>query len=200
MTSEQIGLFLSQAGQFDSPARHLRNRLIQPANYKTAAVLLAIVRHREQWQILLTRRSDALRHHTGQIAFAGGRQDPDDPSLTHTALRETAEEVGILAQYWQTFPVLPPHYSPSGYQVYPVPALCLEDPIIQTNPDEVAEVFYLPFDFAMNLHHYRPRKVHHNGQTFSTPALPYLHYDIWGLTAIILYGLAERYQQYCRSR
>ncbi|WP_195714690.1 MULTISPECIES: CoA pyrophosphatase [Neisseria] len=191
--------FLLRAHEFDSSTQNLRNRFLNPAECKVAAVLLAVVKKDEQWQILFTRRSGSLRHHTGQIALAGGRYEPQDLNLTQTALRETHEEVGILPQTWQTFPSLPPHYTPSGYEVHPIPALSNENPHIETNPDEVAEVFYVPFDFVMNLQHYEMRPLQHQGKTIAMPTLPFQHYDIWGLTAVILYGLAERYQQYCKA-
>ncbi|WP_226883382.1 NUDIX hydrolase [Neisseria yangbaofengii] len=189
--------FLLRAHEFDSRTQNLHNRFLNPAEYKVAAVLLAVIKKDHQWQILFTRRSGSLRRHTGQISLAGGRYEPQDIDLTQTALRETHEEVGILPQAWQTFPALPPHYTLSGYEVHPIPALCTDNPRIQTNPDEVAEVFYVPFDFAMNLRHYEMRALQHQGKTIAMPTLPFQHYDIWGLTAVILYGLAERYRQYC---
>ncbi|WP_416190836.1 NUDIX hydrolase [Neisseria sp. CCUG12390] len=188
--------FLLRAHEFDSRTQNLRNRFINPAEFKVAAVLLAVVKKDRQWQVLFTRRSGLLKHHTGQISLAGGRREPQDTDLTQTALRETHEEVGIPPQTWQTFPALPPHYTPSGYEVHPVPALCTASPAIRINPDEVDEVFYVPFDFIMNLGHYEMRELQYQGRTICTPALPFQHYDIWGLTALILYGLAERYRQY----
>lgn len=59
------------------------------AGLKPAAVLLPLVERADGLQLLLTRRSPHLRHHAGQISFPGGRQDPDDRDLIHTALRET---------------------------------------------------------------------------------------------------------------
>ena len=162
--------------------------------HRQAAVLLAVVQHEAQWQILLTRRADSLRHHTGQIALAGGRRDAQDPNLTATALRETAEETGIEAAHWQTFPQLPAYFTPSGYAVAPVPALSAESPLTRPNADEVAEIFYLPLDFALHTANYQSRAFTHNGLTLNTPTLPYRHYDIWGLTAMILHDIAERYR------
>lgn len=191
--------FLSRAHKFNSRTQNLRNLFITPAEYKVAAVLLAVVNKDRQWQILFTRRSGSLRHHNGQISLAGGGHEPQDLDLTQTALRETHEEVGIPPQTWQTFPVLPPYYTPSGYEVYPIPALCTDNPCIQINPDEVAEVFYVPFDFAMNLQHYQMCPLQYQGKIIAMPTLPFQHYNIWGLTAVILYGLAERYRQYCKA-
>ena len=113
---------------------------------------------------------------------------------TATALRETAEETGIEAAHWQTFPQLPAYFTPSGYAVAPVPALSAESPLTRPNADEVAEIFYLPLDFALYTANYQSRAFTHNGLTLSTPTLPYRHYDIWGLTAMILHDLAERYR------
>ena len=176
-----------------------RNQLVIPKTVKEAAVLVGIVLHEGAWQILLTKRAETLRQHTGQIAFAGGRKDVQDDSLTATALREAYEETAIPIATWQTFAPLPFYDTPSGYRVTPVPAVCTQPVNPKANPDEVAEIFYLPLDFALNLQNYTFRQLHHNNQTLALPALPFRHYDIWGLTAIILYGLAERYQQYCQA-
>ena len=176
-----------------------RNQLVTPKTVKEAAVLVGIVLHEGAWQILLTKRAETLRQHTGQIAFAGGRKDTQDDSLTATALREAYEETAIPIAAWQTFAPLPFYDTPSDYRVTPVPAICVQPVNPKANPDEVAEIFYLPLDFALNLQNYSYRHLHHNNQTLALPALPFRHYDIWGLTAIILYGLAERYQQYCQA-
>ena len=176
-----------------------RNQLVTAETVKEAAVLVGIVLHEGAWQILLTKRAETLRQHTGQIAFAGGRKDVQDDSLTATALREAYEETAIPIAAWQTFAPLPFYDTPSGYRVTPVPAICTQPVNPKANPDEVAEIFYLPLNFALNLQNYTFRHLHHNNQTLALPALPFRHYDIWGLTAIILYGLAERYQQYCQA-
>lgn len=196
MTQTELARFFQQAAHYPAPLRQQRNELLQAASHREAAVLLAVVYREAQWQILLTRRADTLRHHTGQIALAGGRRDNADANLTCTALRETTEETGIEAAHWQTFPLLPRYYTPSGYAVSPVPALCTDNPPTQANADEVAEIFYLPLSFALQQNHYASRRFTHEGRTLDVPTLPYQHYDIWGLTAMILYDLAERYRHY----
>ena len=72
-----------------------RNQLFTAHTVKEAAVLVGIVLYEGAWQILLTKRAETLRQHTGQIAFAGGRKDTQDDSLTATALREADEETAI---------------------------------------------------------------------------------------------------------
>ena len=199
MNTDHLTHFLTQASRFSSRMQAERNQLATPKTVKKAAVLVGIVLHEGAWQILLTKRAETLRQHTGQIAFAGGRKDAQDDSLTATALREADEETAIPITAWQTFAPLPFYDTPSGYRVTPVPAVCTQPVNPKANPDEVAKIFYLPLDFALNLQNYTFRQLHHNNQTLALPTLPFRHYDIWGLTAIILYGLAERYQQYCQA-
>lgn len=199
MNTDQLIHFLTQASRFSSRIQVERNQLVTAKTVKEAAVLVGIALHEGAWQILLTKRAETLRQHTGQIAFAGGRKDTQDDSLTATALREAYEETAIPITAWQTFAPLPFYDTPSSYRVTPVPAICTQPVNPKANPDEVAEIFYLPLDFALNLQNYTFRQLHHNNQTLALPALPFQHYDIWGLTAIILYGLAERYQQYCQA-
>ena len=199
MNTDHLIHFLTQASHFSNRMQAERNQLVTPKTVKEAAVLVGIVLHEGAWQILLTKRAETLRQHTGQIAFAGGRKDAQDHNLTATALREAYEETAIPITAWQTFAPLPFYDTPSGYRVTPVPAICTQPVNPKGNPDEVAEIFYLPLDFALNLQNYTFRQLHHNNQSLALPALPFRHYDIWGLTAIILYGLAERYQQYCQA-
>ncbi|WP_066077478.1 NUDIX hydrolase [Bergeriella denitrificans] len=203
MTTSELTRFLSLAAGSPVARETLRNRILQEEarQWRQAAVLLPVVHDGTQWQLLLTRRADTLRHHTGQIALPGGGREAGDADFTQTALRETCEETGLPADAWQTFPVLPPHYTPSGYEVHPVPALyCGRNPP-EPQPDsrEVAEVFYLPLTDALNPARYGERLLETKGHRISTPTLSYRHYDIWGLTAIILYGLAERYQAHLRQ-
>ena len=199
MNTDQLTHFLTQASHFSSRMQAERNQLVTAQTAKEAAILVGMVLNEGTWQILLTKRAETLRQHTGQIAFAGGRKDVQDNSLMATALREAYEETAIPITAWQTFASLPFYDTPSGYRVTPVPAICTQPVNPKANPDEVAEIFYLPLDFALNLQNYTFRQLHHNNQTLALPALPFRHYDIWGLTAIILYGLAERYQQYCQA-
>ena len=199
MNTDQLIHFLTQASRFSSRMQAERNQLVTAQTVKEAAVLVGIILHEGAWQILLTKRAETLRQHTGQIAFAGGRKDTQDDSLTATALREAYEETAIPIAAWQTFAPLPFYDTPSGYRVTPVPAICTQPVTPKANPDEVAEIFYLPLDFALNLQNYTFRQLHHNNQILALPTLPFRRYDIWGLTALILYGLAERYQQYCQA-
>lgn len=199
MNEKDLITFLSSAARFPSDFCKQRNQLFPKQNLREAAVLIGIIPNGSQWQIMLTRRAETLRRHTGQIALAGGKRDPSDLSLTATALRETHEETGVAPHHWQTFPSLSTYHTPSGYSVTPIPALCNIVPSVQANSDEVAEIFYLPLDFAFNLSHYTFRPLNHNGHVLQAPVLPYQHYDIWGLTAMILYDFATQHRRFCEQ-
>ena len=197
MNSQPLIPFLTALSGLSQPFVAERNQwLIQHGkHFRAAAVLLAIVPHQGQWHILLTRRADTLRHHTGQIALAGGRQDPEDLDLTATALREAHEEIGTPPSIWHTFAPITTYYTPSGYAIAPIPAFCSCEPLVSPNADEVAEVFYVPLQFALNAHNYQWRHFEHYGTALLMPELPYRHYPIWGVTAAILYALAELHRQ-----
>ena len=169
MNTDQLIHFLTQASHFSSRMQAERNQLFTAQTVKEAAVLVGIVLHEGAWQILLTKRADTLRQHTGQIAFAGGRKDAQDDSLTATALREAYEETAIPITAWQTFAPLPFYDTPSGYRVTPIPAICTQSVNPKANPGEVAEIFYLPLDFALNLKNYTFRQLHHDNQTLASP-------------------------------
>ncbi|EGZ44430.1 NUDIX hydrolase [Neisseria wadsworthii] len=199
MNTETLRDFLKSLSSQQHGLLNKRNTLFieQPADsFRPAAVLLALVPRQEEWQILLTKRAETLKHHTGQVAFPGGGYDTEDASLTETALREAHEEVGTPCHTWETFDIIPPCYTPSGYAVYTVPALSETEPRLTLNPSEVAEAFYVPLSLALDTANYQQRIFQYQNRTVQSPALPYLHYDIWGLTASILYSMAEHFRRY----
>lgn len=199
MDTQDLARFLQNAAALPYREDTRRRRLFAATADKNAAVLTAFVFTDRAWHILLTKRADTLRHHRGQIAFPGGRIDAADTGAKAAALRETLEETGIPPHHWQTFPALPPLYTPSGYRVTPIPALCPGNPPVCPNPDKVAEILYLPLGAAFDTAAYQNRNVPHRGQTFQTLQLPFSGYDIWGLTALILHGLAARYALWRRQ-
>jgi len=87
---------------------------------KPAAVLIGVT---EAEEIILTKRSAKLKHHPGQVAFPGGKQDPTDANLTDTALREAQEEIGLPAELVEPLGSLPPHETVTSFQVTPIVGL-----------------------------------------------------------------------------
>jgi 8-oxo-dGTP pyrophosphatase MutT (NUDIX family) len=156
-----------------------------------AAVLIPLVAHAGATRVLLTRRTDHLHHHAGQISFPGGRRDPGDESATHTALRETEEEVGLAAPSIQILGALPGFNTPSGFSITPVVGL-LEAPLhLALDSFEVAEAFEVPLAFLADPLHYQRHRIRFEGREREVFAVPWAGRFIWGATAGMLAMLAE---------
>ena len=159
---------------------------------RPAAVLVAV--RAESERVILTKRSARLKHHPGQIAFPGGKQDPDDASLTAAALREAHEEVGLDPQQVQVLGCLPAHQTVTNFNVTPVVGIVEGAFTAQPEAGEVGEVFEVPLAFLLDPSNYRIEGRRWQGRKRHYYAVPYGPYYIWGATARILRGLAERFQ------
>ena len=156
-----------------------------------AAVLLPIVARREP-TILFTERTAHLSRHAGQVSFPGGRANPDDLSLVETALRETKEETGIAASYVTVAGFLDPYETGTGYAILPVVGLLTEGFVLMPDPNEVAEVFEVPLAFLLDSKNRERHTREWQGRQRSYYAYTYAGHYIWGATAAILSGFAER--------
>jgi 8-oxo-dGTP pyrophosphatase MutT (NUDIX family) len=99
--------------------------------------------------VLLTRRTDQLRDHPGQISFPGGRLELRDEGPRGAALREAREEVGIEPEYIDVVGYLPPHAVVTGFAVCPVVAILRPGFTLRADPSEVAEIFSVPLDYLL---------------------------------------------------
>lgn len=161
------------------------------ATLRPAAVLVAI-EFAAQPRIILTRRSRHLRHHPGQISFPGGRQDDGDDSLATTALRESAEEIGLPATAVTLAGQLPQHVTVSGFQITPFVGWIPPKQPLQAAIREVELILHLPLVRAMNPQYYRLWRQKYQGRTYGIYALDYQGHHIWGATAAMLAGLARQ--------
>lgn len=142
--------------------------------------------------VLFTRRSPDLKYHPGQISFPGGRVDAADKTIVDTALRETYEEVGIGSGHIEILGTLGDFKTTSNFNVTPVIGLLAPGFTVLAQPEEVAEVFTVPFGFLMNQSNHRwhsPKELLPNGQqaTQNWLSIDYAQqgeqYRIWGATA-----------------
>jgi 8-oxo-dGTP pyrophosphatase MutT (NUDIX family) len=158
---------------------------------KPAAVLAPIVAGPTGATVLLTRRSDSLASHTGQIAFPGGRLDPRETAV-EAALREANEEVALDPARVEVLGLGDPYETGTGFLITPVIGWLTESPPVTPSPEEVAEVFEAPWDFLMDLANHRRDSMEIQGQTRWFWAMPWRERYIWGATAGIVRALRTR--------
>jgi 8-oxo-dGTP pyrophosphatase MutT (NUDIX family) len=161
-------------------------RALFPEPLIPAAVLVPLVQHHDRLTILLTRRTDHLVDHPGQISFPGGRVEPGDKDAADTALREASEEIGLIRAHIDVAGYLRPHPVVTGFAVTPVVGFLGADLPLTLDPFEVAEAFEVPLDFFLD-----PENRTETSRTVRGLTLPMVEYQfgdyrIWGATAQIL--------------
>lgn len=157
-----------------------------------AAVLIGLVEREVGLTVLLTRRADTLRSHTGQVALPGGRQDPGERPW-ETALREAHEEVGLEPRFVDLVGLSTPYHTGSGYLITPVVGFVRPGFTLQPNPGEVADIFETPLSFLMDPANYEEHEREMpTGEKRRFYAATHEERYIWGATAGILRALYER--------
>ncbi|MEO9651321.1 MAG: CoA pyrophosphatase [Roseobacter sp.] len=153
---------------------------------RPAGVLVAIIEGRGALQVILTKRSSALKHHAGQIAFPGGKKEEADADITAAALREAHEEIGLPPSHVEILGHLAPHETVTGFLVTPVIAHVHTpfEPLPEAG--EVDEVFNVPLDHVLNPSNFIVEGRCWQGSRRSYFAVPYGPYYIWGATARML--------------
>ncbi|MEQ8342855.1 CoA pyrophosphatase [Marinovum algicola] len=167
-------------------------KLPQSHKLRPAGVLAGFVMQDGVPQVILTKRSSALKHHPGQIAFPGGKQDEGDADVTAAALREAQEEVGLDPAQVEVLGLLPTHETVTSFLVTPVVARVRGDFTPRPEPGEVAEVFTVPLTHFADPARFSVQSRRWRGLRRSYYTVPYGPYYIWGATARILRGLADR--------
>lgn len=162
------------------------------AGHREAAVLVGLVPRPSGVHVLLTRRTDGLRHHAGQVSFPGGRVEPGDRDAVAAAVRETGEELGIDASLIVPLGFLDPLVTITGFRVLPVVARLCPSYVALPDPGEVAEAFEVPLDFLLDPANLEARMFEWNGRTRRVWEYRYPAQRIWGATASMLLNFRHR--------
>jgi 8-oxo-dGTP pyrophosphatase MutT (NUDIX family) len=156
-----------------------------------AAVMIPVYRRNGEDHVILTKRTDTVLHHKGQICFPGGASDPGDATLWETALRECQEEIGLDPARVALVRELGRQYTPTGFRVTPFVGQVGEPLVFTPNPNEIAAIFSVPFSYLSD-----PKNVHFlkkewEGRRFIDPHIVFEEHEIWGMTGRILCELFE---------
>lgn len=165
-----------------------------------AAVLVPILCTPAGYQVILTRRTDHLTSHAGQISFPGGRRDPGDATLLDTALRETAEEIGVVPDQVSVLGRLNRLYTPSGYDIQPFVGMLASNVTFVADPHEVAEIMRVPLRHLVDRRNYLKRIRSFDSRRIEYLAVDFDDQEIWGATARILVDLLDQLEQNEASR
>lgn len=160
----------------------------EPVN---AAVLVPLVSRADGLHVILTKRSQALRKHAGQVAFPGGRQDLTDTTSIDTALREAEEEIGLPRQHVDILGTLTRYRTGTGFAITPIVGVVPPQFNPVPEPGEVEEVFEAGLDGLMNPANHKIETAVWQGLERDYYVLPHDRHYIWGATAGILVGLSQ---------
>lgn len=159
---------------------------------RRAAVLVPVVAREDGATVLLTRRTDHLPAHAGQVAFPGGKIEGTDATPLAAALRETREEIGIEAGTIDPVGYLDLYETGTGFRIVPVVAMVEPGYNLKIDENEVAAVFEVPLAFLMTPSNHKRDTGIFRGFERHYYAMPYRENYIWGATAGIIRNLYDR--------
>lgn len=157
-------------------------------NHLLAGVLVPLRFVDDDLEVVLTERSATLRHHGGEVSFPGGKPDPSDPSLEHTALREAREEIGLEhARVIGRLSSIPLYTS--DFRLEPFVAVVARDAVLVASPDEVARVLVLSVREVLDRSHLAGIPWTHGGREHLSPVFELDGKLVYGGTAHALHEL-----------
>jgi 8-oxo-dGTP pyrophosphatase MutT (NUDIX family) len=176
ITVEQIKAVLSS---------HDRLEIRNPA-LRRAGVLILLFQRSEELHFLLTRRTQDVEHHKGQISFPGGSRDGSDHDIIETALRESEEEIGLPRNTVQVLGLSDDYETPSGFAITPVVGYVPELPQLCLNKSEVTEILEVPITLFTDKANERVEKRQVGGKLYDVYFYRYGDHEVWGATAAMI--------------
>lgn len=175
-------------------ARH-PEPIAQPplSSYQKAAVLIPMLVIEDQWHLLFIRRTDHVQNHKGQVAFPGGMAEPEDPDPESTALREAAEEIGLLAEDVTLLGRLGDFPTISHFLITPVVGRIRWPIRLMLSASEVSRAFTIPLAWLADRTHWDERPYQRSDGWVESVIFfePYQNELLWGITARITIELLK---------
>jgi 8-oxo-dGTP pyrophosphatase MutT (NUDIX family) len=166
--------------------RHYHRVALPDSGLTRAAVLVPIFEKSNEPFLLLTKRTQDVEHHKGQVSFPGGTNDKDDADIVATALRETSEEIGLTSREIEVMGIISDITIPTGFVVTPVVGYISSLPSLKLNRSEVESVLEVPFSFFRIQGNKKIVKMMREGQLRDVYFFTYCGSEIWGATAAII--------------
>jgi len=158
---------------------------------KPAAVLIPLIDHKDGMTVLLTKRAQHLKTHSGQVSFPGGRCEPQDADAMTTALRETEEEVGIDHCHIDVLGAMEDYETVTGFVITPVVAILQPEFTLKVDAGEVDEAFELPLDYILDERNHELQSRVWNGRERHFYVLMNEKHNVWLATAAMLVRFAK---------
>ncbi len=169
--------------------------LPQNDGYRNSSVLVPIITWKNELEIILTLRTSGIKH-GGQLSFPGGGKEGDE-TIEETALREAREEIGLKEQRVSIAGLMTPLYvNHSNNMVTPVVGFISEDQEFTPNPNEVAEIFTVPFSELIASKNKMREEWDLRDTKYTVPFWDIHHVPLWGATAMMLSELMELHEEF----
>lgn len=185
----RLGTAITEAEAAKRPELHDDFMVGRPL--RRAAVLVGIVA-REVPTLLLTQRTEHLPSHAGQVAFPGGKVEPEDPDAISAALREAEEEIGLDRHFVEPIGFLDALRTHTGFHVDPVVAIVRPGFTLRLDVSEVADAFEVPLAFLMDAANHQLQARERDGRVRQFYTMPYEERFIWGATAAMIKNMQLR--------
>lgn len=170
------------------------NDLTLPFDLQPSAVLVPLFVENGDVSVLLTKRTEQVAHHKGQICFPGGVCDKNDNSLWLTAVREAQEEIGIKPDVITEVGKLGVVVTPTGFVIHPFVATINPPGTFRPNPEEIEEIFFVPVSHLANARNLTFVSRTWFGRTYQDPVFTFRGREIWGATGRILVDFLQAWR------
>ncbi len=159
---------------------------------RQSAVMILVRQGLQGAELVFCKRPMAMRHHPGEICFAGGKKDNNDSSLLATAKREVHEELGLLATDYTLLGELDTYWTLTGFAITPFVAKLHPDALLSPDSYEVSAVFSISLTALSNPEGWRPLRFERGGKARELQGFITEHGLLWGATAQIVRNLVKQ--------